>query len=274
MTDTLAARAQKAEIRAWAAQQGYIVPEHGRIPTAVRAAWTDAHPQPVPDDRLGEVGEQVGEEPAGLLDGFGPVEPERPPALALVADDGQGDEQGGMPGEVRPQEPRRRRLTERLRGGRGEQGSRGGRRRTSVANLVSAAWGVAGQLAGDMAMRPTAAVLTYQAPVAGALVDGMVKGTLIDRALQPLARMGDGGEALFALLAPPILVTAISRDPQGMGPRLMPLLRRALVSWADIAGPEIVKMQKREKARKESGFDVDALLALIFEDQTEDTPGT
>src|SRR5262249_21333549 len=73
--------------------------------------------------------------------------------------------------------------------------------RVSVANLISSGWGLAAMaLVRNPNAVPIGRVLQMQAPVAGVIVDDMVKGTPVDRLLQPLARAGERGEKAVALI--------------------------------------------------------------------------
>ncbi len=76
--------------------------------------------------------------------------------------------------------------------------------------------------------------------------------------------MAAGGEALFALLGPPVLVTAIQLQPDS-APFILPVLRESLLSWCKVAGPKMAEAMKREmEFESEFGQNVDEMLAFLF----------
>lgn len=117
--------------------------------------------------------------------------------------------------------------------------------RVSVDKLIALAWRGLAQATAPINL-PVARVLDMQAPVAGAILEDTVKGTVVDRLLQPLARVNEGGEAVFALLGPPLLVGVITSKPE-IAPMLVPLLKESLRRWIDIAGPRMEELAKKEE---------------------------
>jgi hypothetical protein len=117
-----------------------------------------------------------------------------------------------------------------------------------------------------------------QAPVAGDLLDDVIKGTIVDPLLQPLARLADQGKTVQALVGPPFFVTAImlhqqqraSMDPpQEPSPLVMAVavegLRSSLMAWMDVAGPKFDAAMEREALfEAKYGQRVDDMIALIF----------
>lgn len=135
--------------------------------------------------------------------------------------------------------------------------------RKPVENLIATAWRIGAQLAAPINI-PVARTLDMQAPVAGMILEDVVKDTMIDKILQPLARIEGGGETAFALVGPPLLVATITSRPQ-MAPMLIPVLRQALYSWMELAGPHIKKVQERErKFKEEYGQDIDNMIAYLL----------
>jgi len=111
---------------------------------------------------------------------------------------------------------------------------------------------------------PVARVLDVQAPIAGLLLEDMVKNTIVDRFLQPLARIESGGEVAFALMGPPLLVAAIQAKPE-MQMILVPLLKESLRTWIDVAGPKLEEVAKRDQAFQEKyGQRIDDMIAMFF----------
>jgi hypothetical protein len=138
-------------------------------------------------------------------------------------------------------------------------------RRVSIDSVVSSAWGaLAGILARQQRVLPVARMLQIQAPIAGMVVEQMARDTVVDRLLQPLARLNARGESIGALIGPPILVAVITAQP-GLYDMLAPMLKQSLVSWMEIAGPQMEKAKKRaEKLQAEFGADVDTLVEMLF----------
>jgi hypothetical protein len=113
---------------------------------------------------------------------------------------------------------------------------------------------------------PVARTLALQAPVAGMVLEDTVKDTLIDRILQPVARAGQGGEAAFALLGPPLIVGLLtSPRGQALQPVLVPALKQSLRSWIKIAGPKLEKLEEEEREFEEHyGQRIDAMIEFIL----------
>src|SRR5882724_10700554 len=105
--------------------------------------------------------------------------------------------------------------------------------RKSLDGVIGGAWSFLAQIMQPINM-PVARVLAVQAPVAGMVLEDALKNTVVDRLLQPLAGLQTGGEIAFALMAPPLVVGALTVKPE-LAPILEPLLRRSLRSWIDIA---------------------------------------
>jgi hypothetical protein len=134
--------------------------------------------------------------------------------------------------------------------------------RVPVAEFIESAWRVCASFAKPIP--PTARVLKFQAPVAGMLLEDMVKGTVVDTMLQPLARMAGQGEAMFALIGPPMLTTAITLNPAA-GPFILPVLRQSLMSLCKVAGPRMAEAMAAESASESQyGGMVDDMLVMLF----------
>jgi len=227
--------ASDADIRAWAREQNLDnVPARGSLPGWVR----DAH----------EAYHSVnGDAPSGGADDSELAAP--------------------SPGEVRPKSVRPGRAGGRWAGfGRPAGKPKRAKKRpprVSVEDLVAGVWGA---LAGAAAavMPATAKMMKFQAPVAGAVLEGVIEGTIVDRALQPLARSAAAGEAIGALALPPIIIGAIEMNP-ARAPFLIPILRPVLLRWHKIAGPKLAELEEREAAfEEEFGQDVDDLIDQIL----------
>ena len=163
-------------------------------------------------------------------------------------------------GEVPPEKPKRDFF------GRIKKEKEAGpvRRRASLDALITAAWTVGAHTVGrNPAMIPVARCVATQAPAAGMILDDVLKGTIVDKALQPLARSGKKAEAVASIVGPPMIVMAISAQPE-LYPVLKPVLRELLSSYVLLAGPKIRAAQKREeKLLAELGGDLSTLDAMI-----------
>lgn len=182
-----------------------------------------------------------------------------PEAVPVLQDPGEGFPGGGEVSPVRAGQARRSWMSRKV----SPEGGKPARRRVSIDGIVSGAWGVASHFLASPATLPVARCMKYQAPAAGMVLDEALRGGMIDKALQPFARAGKRGEAVFSLIGPPMMVAAITQQPE-LYPVLRPLLRQSLSSWLVIAGPKIRKAQEREaKLLAELGGDITVLDDLI-----------
>lgn len=255
--------ATDATIREWHREQGYEVPARGRLAPAFRERYAEAHP--------GDIHEQLAVDDAGEqppVDDAG-EQPPAAPAEVVPADTG----------ETPPSSPHRPRL-QLLPGGRKKAGGAKGprvRKRVSLENLGANAWEVLSSIAARGGLTPTARVLGMQAPVAGVVLEDALRGTLVDRVLQPVARMGGQAGAVVSLLAPPVLVSVLTMYPQ-RAEEIIPMLRGSLRQWALVAGPAIKAREKRERKAAEDlelpeGQTIDGLVESWLETIFATLPG-
>ena len=249
------------DIRAWARENGWDVGTKGRLAQEIHDAYAQqANGQP----QVSGDGEDDGPviplsldapPPAAPGAAGGPAAPPQPPGAGAAPT---------LNGERPPKPPpgqRRRKLADRVKRAR-DNGPRPGHKRVSIENLVSSGWAMGAMaLARSPRALPVARVLDMQAPVAGIIVEDMAKGTLVDKLLQPLARGGEKAEKAFALAGPPLLVGLMNANPQ-LFPVLKPMLKMSLMSWMQIAGPAMAKVQKRQEQFSEefAGIDLDAII--------------
>jgi len=113
---------------------------------------------------------------------------------------------------------------------------------------------------------PVARVLTTQAPVAGMLLEDIVKHTVVDKMLQPIVRAEEKGELAFALIGPPLLVGLLSTPRgQAFAPALVPALKESLRLWIEVAGPKVIEAKKRDEEFQEKyGNTIDAMIDGFF----------
>ena len=253
-----------AKIRAWAKDAGVDVPSRGKVPDAVRAQFADAHPDT----------DNPGLSPDGPPPEHGYAAAEPMPTRPQTAPQGHPDEVAPTPppGRVRFGRPK----------GAGVVKTRREHKRVSLESLASGAWGLLGQMAQSRGLVPTGRALVMQAPVAGMILEDTLRGTVIDRIAQPLARGGEAAKELGALIGVPVLVTMVALKPETQD-IAVPMLRNLMREWAIVAGPRIKAREKREKRAMEqlgvdeSGLDelVDGWIAALFmppdyEDQAAD----
>lgn len=212
------------DIRAWAAERGIEIGARGRIPADVQARFE------------AEQNGQVEEVPIPDVPPPGPGTQETPPAPPPRG------RRWRKPREPRP--PRQPRTQDK-------------RKRVPLETWAARGWKMLAYITGA-GNTPTSRCLNMQAPVAGIIVDDMIKGTLPDRLLQPLAQWGEKGKDAAALIGLPLLVAATERAPQ-IYPVTRPLMAEAVTEWVLIAGPAMRKMRDRAaKVAEELGeFDLD-----------------
>lgn len=240
------------EIRTWAREQGIAVPARGKLSQELRDRYVDGGPAS-DNPRLSVVGAA---EPA---EGDGPAEsaPVRPAAVESFDN-----------GERPPIPPAGRLSLKRITQARPRQQHR----RVSLEDLAADGWSAMAAVLGSQGLGPTARVLSMQAPVAGAILEDAIRGTVLDRLLQPIARGSEKGREVAALLGPPLIVSVLTMRPE-LAPKLLPVLKRQMRTWVLIAGP---KMKAREKAEQKAmaamGMDdpgqlddeVDAMISSLF----------
>jgi hypothetical protein len=152
-----------------------------------------------------------------------------------------------------------------VKGARSRKGSSGARTKRATgprASVEAILTGIYGAFAGGVGrVNPAVGyIMGVQAPVAGMLLEDTVKGTMVDRALQPFAKNADRVRVGRALLGPPVLVAFMQQNPDKAA-FAMPMLRKMLADYIDLAGPKIVEIKKREEAFEEKyGAEVDKIL--------------
>jgi hypothetical protein len=246
--------ATAAEKRVWLRDNGYHIGHRGKLSADQLAAYDDAH------DSFDVLTSDVPGDPDLLLgddyDG-GVTEADFPAAPPL-------------PPESKPRKvtPKRGTKADALRArmwgqGKPKPGKKKARPRVPLDRLISRGWQIVARLAAPIDL-PVARVLDMQAPIAGVLLEPIIKETIMDTLLQPIARLEHGGEAMFALAGPPLLAGMLHRHPEAHA-ILVPALEEALTVWVEIAGPAVeAAREKRERWEAGDGEAVKAMLAMIF----------
>lgn len=222
------------EIREWADANSYACPPTGRIPKEVREAFNKAHDIVTPEARPARVKETA---------------PKYEPQTTA------GKLKGFLSKTSKPAAKTRK-----------------AKPRVSVADLITGGWWLLSK-ACEPVSSPMANMLKLEAPVAGMLLDDIVKGSLIDKALQPLARTEESGKVFAALGLPPILAMLIDKNP-GMADNLLPILRKSLQWHVELAGPKVQEMLIREMEFEATyGAAVDEMILKVFNvEENADAP--
>lgn len=138
------------------------------------------------------------------------------------------------------------------------------RKRAATSTVLAGSWIGLANVVARAGFQPVGICMSYQAPVAGELLEQATKGTIVDKVIQPFARTSERGRILGALIGPPLIVAAIQQRPQ-LFDQLAPLLESALYTWVEIGGPVAVKKaEQRAKREAEYGEDVKAMMEAIF----------
>jgi len=119
---------------------------------------------------------------------------------------------------------------------------------------------------------PTARALDLMAPVAGEVLDDVIKGTLVDRLLQPIARSGEKGEKVAALVGFPALTALVTARPE-MFPVVRPAMRMSIVLALEVSEQPMKKLQARTERFQEKfgNIDIDGMIDAVFASLDIDT---
>ena len=253
------------DARAILREHGHEPPGRGRLAPHWRSLAEDiaggAEPgsSPPPDGAPGDYDAGVSEAdfPPDEEEEAGPSSP----ATALPPE--------RKPRRVRSARPTLRdRITGKAPAGKGKGRTR--HARVATDRLIGSIWASLGKMA--MPLSPAAGrTFMLQAPVAGLILDDTVKGTILDKGLQPLARGYDKGKKVFALAGPPVLVLAIEQaqglpEPQRSMRLAMlhTMLEEALLTWVDVAGDKVETARARYEENAAAHEEVRRLMGLIF----------
>jgi hypothetical protein len=219
------------DIRKWALASGRSVPARGPLSQTLRDDYALEHDDLEPSDA-----------------DFDVIEPGPPPADAV---------------EKKPRTIATPRAGRFAFGGKKPPRKKGpGKKRVALDSTIASVWGFLGGLAKPLPA--TSRLLKFQAPAAGKILEPIVKDTMVDRILQPLARTTEGAEAVAVLIGTPALVTMMQLQPQII-PFGMPLLRDLMLRMVKIAGPSMAEAMKAEhEFEAEYGGTVDDLIGMLF----------
>jgi hypothetical protein len=258
--------------------------------TEMRAALRDAGEQPPERGRL----------TAQWVDRYNAIAADDDPDWDLPGADGEeiiADSDIDVPVTVQPerppQTPRARKAQRRaapvgertgrlIRAVRGDPGAAQGKKkkappRQSIERFTSRIYKDFGQLVYNIS-KPTGRCIQAQAAMAGVVLEDTVRGTFVDRLMQPAVRAEDKLDAGFALIGPPLACFGIEMttaalqagaiSPQAGMMRLtvcQSVLRHGLLRGLEISDKfaDVIKQRLEDSARRDA--EVDALIAMIFE---------
>jgi hypothetical protein len=87
-------------------------------------------------------------------------------------------------------------------------------KRVPISGIFTFAWGSAGALAERTEVDiPVGRIMQFQAPVAGEKFDELIAGTWLDKIIQPFLGKGENGKEIAAILAFPLVVGLVERQP-------------------------------------------------------------
>jgi hypothetical protein len=276
--------ANTTDIREWAKAQGIEgIGSKGPVPAELRARYDQAH------------------DGAGAYPGEGDADPALTPVSAASAPPAApADPRQAERAPARPRAApgtRGRGLLGRLRGpsaGKPKAAAKAGKKlpRVSLASLVEDAWS---QMAFVSSSLPSMQrLLQAQAPFAALALEDALAGTVVDRALQPIARAEDKAKAVGGVMFPPMalmMVLATAPVPQvveGTDPpqylfseattqhkAALVTLRWSLMLWSEAGEARLDEYRARAEATSERGAQADRFMAFIlgFEDQAPEADG-
>lgn len=123
---------------------------------------------------------------------------------------------------------------------------------------------------------PLYRTLRLQSVIVGPLADDAIKGTAVDRILQPIARLTEAGQTATALLAPNMAIAAMAfhgaqsanagHEPNPVVMQgCVEMLRYGLMAMIRVGGDAFTAELDRERGEEERyGATVDALVAYIM----------
>jgi hypothetical protein len=217
--------ANNHDVRVWARDNGYPdLSDSGPLPAEVKEKYSAYEAELIPSDGPAEVRPQV----------------KKPTIADRMRETVQ-----------RPQ----RKPAQRVR----KAAAKPARPRSSISGILSFAWDTLASVV-EVVSPPTAYIMEFQAPVAGEILEESVKNTLVDRVLQPIARVEGQAKTAGALIGPPLMVAMLQARPD-LHKHIIPRLRNSLMSWMDVAGPKVQALKERnEQFEKLYGTDVDKII--------------
>lgn len=124
--------------------------------------------------------------------------------------------------------------------------------RTPLNELVSLLWGGVGSILQQSEIDiPAGRAMVFQADVAGSKLEELMKGTFVDRLLQPFAKKMESGTDAGAVLLFPVLVSVYWRKPH-LAPAITPMLRTVISTNIVEMAPVLKKKARNEQKAAEA----------------------
>lgn len=287
-----------SDIRDWARATGRPVGVKGRVSAELRREF----------ERVNN--EANAEPPAAAVDSPAPVavpgDPVPPAGAAAAAGPRAAERPPAGPGPARDETPpaadrsTASRLRARVWGPRGKKrpgarrprsrARRGVKDRVSIERVTTRLWESGARLVQPMNL-PIARCLEWQAPTAGAMLDGAVKDTVLDPAMQVLARWEHRLGDIAALVGTPMIVGALQLPPNqpfrielvanpqdGTVQRiqtpyplgairhqlLLGMLRECLEANAEAQARLPAEVKQRQLEREQRRADLDEIIGMFF----------
>jgi hypothetical protein len=261
------------------AEPGPIEPEEtGPTDEAMRADLRDRGHDPPKRGRLGrdwvalwESGEGAENIPANI-----------PADAGVTAADFTASHAEQVTAETRPGRPKASGWRERLLGNQGKKGKhdsgKESTRRPAKPKHARVTLDRLGESAFDalakatrIADPPLSRTFALEAPLAGMMAEDALAGTLVDKALQPIARAQAKSRILVALLGMPLGIAALEGaqllpEQQRIAREavVLPMIREAAVMWVEIAGDKIKEKAERDAQRGPLYEEADELLRYLL----------
>jgi hypothetical protein len=135
--------------------------------------------------------------------------------------------------------------------------------RASIERIASFGWSMLGAIGGK-ASPAVGYMMEKQAPVVGMVLEDSIKGSIVDRMIQPFAHARDSGVVISAIFGPPVLTAALQFRPD-KADFILPALRESLMMWMELAGDKIVIAEERKAEFEDKyGETVDAIIAGLL----------
>src|SRR5271166_4357639 len=260
--------ATDAEKRAWLRDNTTEdVPTRGRLRPELLTIWERAHPDAdAPDDPDWDIDGGDGETIAlDEREPDVPMTPERKPRTQKAA---------------RAETRAKTSFADRLLNAGKPKTTPAGKRpvkkappRMSVEKFTSRMYSNLGRMVAPLS-RPMSNCLQAQAAFAGVVLEDMVRGTVVDRVMQPMARAEDKLDKGFALFVPPLAVLAIEHSMTLPADQMMirqafimPVLRESLRVGLEVSEAMADQLQARVRENARMDAEVDKLIRLIFDQE-------
>lgn len=116
---------------------------------------------------------------------------------------------------------------------------------------------------------PAGRVVSFQAPITGKRIDGLIADTWIDTLLQPLFRKTEQLEGLGTIIALPIAVSMMHRSP-AFAPMIGQAMRSLVYATFDELAPILLEEKKKDRRKYRTIADDPEYKALFGLDRNDD----